>query len=184
MEARVGYDLIENYLAPRLLNQKGGQRPALPAPPTSPAKTDLVSISKEISETSFLQTSGNGQTQLVSEETITIEKGFRRTQQFQQSDGRSFTRTEEFTTTERGFRRTVSQQNASGSTTLLEEEYDREPEGTFRHTLRFTDATGETRTHIEPGTAPAGAFLLGNPTHLPGSPASLPSRGTQLDIQA
>lgn len=111
--------------------------------------------------------------------------GTRRTQVFEQEDGRTFTRVEDFSLTERSARRTVYQQNPSGSITQYEEVLDRLPGGGFRRTQRFQDETGETSVQITPDYKVTDAFVLsgGNiPRSTPLPFAS--SRGTQLDLSA
>lgn len=103
----------------------------------------------------------------LSTEEETQQQPVRRVQEFTAQDGRTFTRSEEIAVTANGFRRTVIQQNVSGSTIRLEEVLDRQGDGNFRRTSRFTDAVGEVSVKIENGVYPAGKSV----------------RGTYLDIR-
>ena len=127
--------------------------PVSEAASTRPAATTQKDTSSAYSAsklpTVILDEDAKPQTRLVSEDQEKTGKGFRRFQEFETADGRSFSRHEEFTVTERGSRRLVVQQNASGSTTSLEVVTDKLQDGTFRRTSRFTDETGKTETKIE-----------------------------------
>jgi len=91
---------------------------------------------------------------LVSEEVQETDRGARRTQEFSNAEGRQFTRIEEINNDENRSTRTVIQQNDSGNTTLLENVFDRQEDGSFRLTQRFTDETGDTQTNIQLGVQP------------------------------
>ncbi len=124
---------------------------------------------------------------LISENIEDTEDGFRRTQEFENSNGNKFTRVEEVVTTPDRSTRTVIQQNESGSTTAFENVIDRQDDGSFRLIQRFTDETGETSTNVTVGFNPNDAdVLLGRPA-APASqsnPALQLPRGSQVDITA
>jgi len=185
MTERIGANLIDPYLGTRLLEQQGGGKRA-PGRSAFNQALSGTSVPAKIPGNTLLGQSAAGQTRITSDQVETLENGFRRSQTFTQADGREFSRTEIFTSSDRGFQRTVSQQNPSGSTTLYEEIYDRQEDGTFRQTLRFTDETGKSNTQIETGVIPDASLFT---AALSGqfSPANGPfssARGTQLDIQA
>ncbi len=126
-------------------------------------------------------------TRLVSENIQPLENGFRRLQEYETSEGRHFTRTEEVTTENDRSKRTVIQQSSSGNTSVLENILDRQADGTFRLTQRYTDETGATSTNIKLKVTPDNVdIILGRP---PGpeqddsSPFKI-SRGTQFDVTA
>lgn len=148
---------------------------------------DLISLSDNAPRERFPSSFQQNQTQLVSEDTQALSNGFRRLQQFESGEGRSFTRVEEFTTTPDRSRRTVIQQNDSGSTTTLENVLDRQDDGSFRLTQRFTDGTGETSTNIQFNVTPNNADILLGRTPAPQQqnidPSQLP-RGREIDLSA
>jgi len=81
----------------------------------------------------------------------------------------------------------VIQQNDSGATTLLENAFDRQEDGSFRLTQRFTDETGDTQTNIQFDVPPPNRDIaLGRPpdnieqAQRPNDTA----RGSQLDVSA
>lgn len=151
---------------------------------TTPSQQDIVRLSgqKPASENINLP---QKQTRLVSENTEEIENGFRRIQQFENKSGKTFTRIEELTTTDERTKRIVIQQNSSGSTTVAESILDRQEDGYFRLTQRFTDEIGETSTNIAFDVTPNNAgIILG---HVPTPERSNDSpfqqvRGTQYDV--
>jgi len=185
MTERIGATLIDPYLGTRLLDQQSGGRRA-PGKPAFNQNLSSTSLPARIPGNTLIGQNTAGQTRITSDQVENLDGGFRRNQTFTQADGREFSRTEIFTSTERGFQRTVAQQNPSGSTTFYEEIYDRQEDGTFRQTLRFTDETGKSNTQIETGVIPDSSLFtaaLSGQFQPPSSPFS-PSRGTQLDIQA
>jgi len=147
---------------------------------------DLVKISQD----------GEQQTQnfqrgsrLVAEEIQETDRGIRRTQEFANNEGRQFTRIEEINNGEDRTTRTVIQQNDSGNTTLLENVFDRQEDGSFRLTQRFTDETGDTQTNIQFGVQPPNSDValgrISNETQSGSNPFdSNASRGSTLNISA
>lgn len=126
-------------------------------------------------------------TQLLSETIEKNEKGFRRTQEFLSKDGRKFARIEDVTTSPNRTRRTVVQQNTSGNTTILEDILDRQEDGTFRLTRRFTDETGTTKTNIEFNVTPESRNIILGKTPDPeqeNQQAYESQRGSQFDVSA
>ncbi|NQZ13906.1 MAG: hypothetical protein HRT94_03635 [Alphaproteobacteria bacterium] len=122
-----------------------------------PERKDLVDISRS-------QNLGSAQprTRLISETIEQLDNGYRRKQEFERSDGKKFIRIEEFITEDNRSTRTVTQENASGSTTLIEDVYDRQRDGSFRLTQRYTDETGKTSVNITPDALPSNTdFILG-----------------------
>lgn len=122
------------------------------------------------------------QPRLVSENVDTLDRGFRRTQIFRQSDGRNFVRNEEVTLTERGLKRTITQENPSGSTVQFEENLDRQANGDFRRTVRYTDEIGGVQTKVDDAQSGIDPFIASG-----GMPASTASRfenrrGLSIDI--
>lgn len=182
MEVKSNLGLIESLLA-RANNQQAGQgntsRSTLPPPPISETR-DIVRVPENINTPLNSKAS-----KLLNEEIEKLENGFRRTQIFETANGNKFTRIEEQTTTDDRSKRLVIQQNESGSTTVLENILDRQEDGSFRQTQRFTDATGETSTNIEfnvSGQNSAQLFgLPPSPTEKPAQPFA-PIRGTQYDV--
>lgn len=143
------------------------------------APQDLVAIQSEQSQAS----PQIARTRLISETTDQLDNGFRRTQQFENAQGRQFTRTEEFTSQGNRATRSVVQQNASGSTTLLEDVFDRREDGSFRLTQRFTNEIGETAVNIDPNATPPNAdIVLGRAPRTDAPPANVSLRGTELDL--
>jgi hypothetical protein len=127
------------------------------------------------------------QTRLVSEDIEPLENGFRRRQEFENTEGRTFSRVEEVITENDRTSRTVIQQNASGTTTIFENILDRQEDGSFRLTERYTDETGKTNTNIKLNTTPDNEdIILGRPPAPEQSdqnPFRL-TRGTQFDVSA
>lgn len=193
MDIRASNNLIDSLLAQRMGVPSYTVPTRAPAPAQTPPRiqqterTDIVSLSRDLVASATAQNAGAGQTKLVREALEKIEQGFRRTQTFERPDGRTFTRVEEFTAADRNARRTVIQQNASGNTTRFDEVLERQDDGTFRRTQRFTDEAGETSTQIQTGVISADPFILSG--GVTGGfertrSGSLPLRGTQLDLQA
>lgn len=162
----------------------------LPAPAALPSAQRALPLGDTTSTrapASVLEGLAAAQPRLVSETVDTLERGFRRTQVFRQSDGRNFIRHEEVLLTERGLKRSIQQDNPSGSTVRFDENLERQSDGAFRRTVRFTDETGATQTKIEddchgidPFIASGGAYSAPRDTADP----FLPVRGTRLDISA
>lgn len=147
----------------------------------SGAQIDVVNVSPNTPPPK-----NNNASKLVSETTQDIENGFRRIQEFETPKGSKFTRVEEVTTEEDRSRRIVIQQNESGSTTILENVLDRQDDGTFRQTQRFTNEAGETDTNIEFNIgATRGNEAFSSAPDADSKPRSPfePLRGTQYDVQ-
>lgn len=190
MEVRGNNTFIESQLA----NQSGRQSYA-PSPQSQPASaasapaTDIIQLSRNLVVRTAVENAGAGQTRLVKDSTETIDKGFRRTQNFERADGRTFTRIEEFTVSDRNARRTVIQQNASGNTTRLDAVFERQDDGSFRQTQRYTDEAGDTTTQIETDITVIDPFILSGGRLTPSPRSQTPFnnpyniRGTQLDLQ-
>jgi len=145
-----------------------------------PDHKDLVDISQSQQQGGIAQP----RTKLLSETIQQLEKGYRRTQEFERQDGKKFTRTEEVITENNKSTRTVTQTNASGSTTSIEDVYDRQSDGSFRLTQRYTDETGKTSVNIKPNTLPPNTdFILGRSANNALPPSSPPlSRGGEFNI--
>lgn len=193
--------LIHSFLKQRQAFQtsshdktQGGQEQSQPRPaaPTAgeaprynlpvPVAADTQSI--RAGET-VLQGLAAAQPKLISESVDTLERGFRRTQVYRQSDGRDFIRNEEITLTASGMKRVVDQQNPSGSRVNFEDNLDRQADGTFRRTVRYTDETGSTQTKIERAPDGVDPFIMSNGSY--GSDAKTPydaQRGQYLDLDA
>jgi len=162
-----------------------GAQKQTPPPPPSVAATDKVEVSNNAS--AAVQA---GRTRLVAESITPLDNGFRKTQEFEQADGRTFTRTEEVVNQvgvngvlgERTSR-LVTQENASGSVTSLEDVFDRQEDGSFRLTQRFTNELGETSVNIDPDATPPNAdIILGRAPRTDTPPAYAPSRGLEIDL--
>lgn len=126
-------------------------------------------------------------TRLTAENREATDSGYRRTQSFEQADGRGFTRVEDVSITAGGARRAVIQQNPSGGITRYEEVLDREPSGNFRRTQRFQDESGQSTTQITPNFTVTDSFILTGGNGAPSFAAAepfMPMRGTQLDLSA
>lgn len=190
MDLRFPTGLI-NTLLPNANKPQGAEGVSAPEkkpPPPPPQDTVAFSTQNQQSQTSKNEQGGiaSKQPRLVSESLEKIENGFRRTQEFQTKDGRSFNKVEEFTTTADRSRRTVIQQNSSGSTTVLEDVLDRQDDGTFRLTRRFTDETGQTSTDVQFNIAPLDAdILLGREPEIDKAKEKpfQSLRGTELDLK-
>lgn len=185
MEIRSSNGFIESLLAQKLLanqarpqtrqNNQDEQRPNTPQ--------DIVTLGN--SAPNFDPNFRGGQ--LVRETQESTENGIRVTQQFERQDGRSFTRIQDFAVTDRGFRRDVIQQNASGSITRLEEVLDRQDNGLFRRTQRFSDVSGQTQTRIDNDFVSRDPFVLSNGQNAGNANENNPFdlvRGTRLNIEA
>lgn len=179
-----------SQLIDSLLKQKRAYQAITPVvknlPAVVPSSSDVALETKtdvRPSET-VLQGLAAAQPKLVSETLDTLERGFRRTQVFRQSDGRNFIRNEEVTLTERGLKRTVTQENPSGSTVEFEENLDRQTDGNFRRTVRFTDEIGAVQTKVEDSKTGIDPFIASSGSYRePASPYQL-QRGLSLDISA
>ena len=190
MDLRFPPGLI-NTLLPNANKPQGAEGVSAPEkrqPPPPPQDTVAFSTQNQQSQTSRNEQGSiaSKQPRLVSESLEKIENGFRRTQEFQTKDGRSFSKIEEFTTTADRSRRTVIQQNSSGSTTVLEDVLDRQDDGSFRLTRRFTDETGQTSTDVQFNIAPLDAdILLGREPEIDKAKEKpfQPLRGTELDLK-
>ena len=167
---------------------------ALPSnSPASPRKSqprDIVTLSGQNPDGNQLQQQSGfqtRQTRLISEEIENLGNGFRRMQEFETVEGRTFSRVEEFTADQNRAKKTIIQQNSSGSTTVLENVLDRQADGTFRSTERFTDEVGTVSTNIQFDITPNNIdILLGRPPSPERqniTPFGL-SRGTQIDLSA
>lgn len=190
MDIKTTASLLNTLLPPELQKPHGTQA-GLPSQVPSKSKSlahgqDLIQLSKQKA-----QTGEEGfqpkHTRLIAEETEEIENGFRRTQKFIGKDGRQFIRIEEFTSSADRSKRIVVQQNSSGNTTILEDILDRQQDGTFRLTQRFTDETGATKTNIEFNVTPNNADIILGRTPAPeqqNAEPFEPSRGTQFDVSA
>jgi hypothetical protein len=126
-------------------------------------------------------------TRLVGENQEPTDSGFRRTRIFEQPDGRQFIKVETLSLTATGAERTIVQQNPSGSITRYDDILDRQADGAFRRTQRFSDESGQTQTQITPNVQVTDPFVLFGggilQTENPPSPF-IPLRGTQLDLIA
>ncbi len=179
MEVRIGYGF------PSSLPGKASN--VQPRETADSAKKPLLSSADGV-VLAPLPANGNSPriTRLTSESREETDAGYRRTQIFEQADGRNFTRVEEMAITATGARRAVIQQNPSGGITRYEEVLDREPSGTFRRTQRFQDESGQSATEITPNFQVTDSFVLsggGAPFFADSSPFT-PMRGTQLDLSA
>lgn len=112
--------------------------------------------------------------------------GYRRTRVFEQEDGRRFSRLEEVSFSQNTARKTVVQQNPSGSITQYEEVLDKQSNGAYRRTQRFTNEAGETSTQITADYSSQDPFILtGGQTAFASSTNAFQTfRGTQLDLSA
>jgi len=157
-----------------------------PAPPrqswVEDSRTDLVRVSRDVVVTAAQKPVAAGGTKIINQTIEILERGYRRTQTFQQADGRTFTKVEEFTATEQGSRRAVIQQNPSGSTIRAEDVLDRQEDGTFRRTQRFADETGEIRARIETGLPSADPAVFPSLNGFYGETSSS-FRGRQVDVR-
>ncbi len=172
-------NLLGNFLSPNI--QKPAPQGNSLRPESNARGKDIIQLSGKEKNSAFQPKHPH----LLSESTEKIENGFRRIQTFANKKGQEFTRTEEFTTTTDRTKRIVIQQNSSGSTTILENILDRQNDGSFRLTQRFTDEIGATKTNIEFDIKPNNAdILLGRApiaTKQDDNPFR-PSRGTEFDI--
>lgn len=175
-------------------NANSTQTPAPAPPPKSPPSVtgqDVVTLSSnsKVNEDGRAQAGllQQNQTRLSSEKIEDLDNGFRRVQEFENGQGKKFTRIEEFITEDDRSRRTVIQQNESGSTNIIDNILDRQADGTFRLTQKYTDEIGEVQTNIQYNVTPNNAdIILGRP------PAAEQQndnpfqqyRGTQFDTQA
>ena len=176
---------LDQLLAQLVQNQSQGQQAgAQPvAKPKPPLPQDTVSLSGQKNNN---QNQSSKQSTLVSTKTQETENGFRRTQEFENEQGKKFTRIEEVTTEQNRSKRLVIQQNDSGSATVLENIIDKLEDDTFRLVQRYTDETGETKTNVQLNYIPKDNDIIsGRPP-----PISTESnnpfqnlRGTQVDFR-
>lgn len=191
MDTRFPTGLLNVFLPDQSAGANRAQQSAVPSDvgqkqrPPPPPPRDTLDLSSGENQAASANTQGRGP-RLLSETVESIENGFRRTQEFENREGNPFTRIEEFTTTGDRARRTVIQQNDSGNTTILEDVLDRQEDGQFRLTRRFTDEAGETTTDIQFNIKPLDAdILLGRapePDKSKDNPFQ-PLRGTEFDIK-
>lgn len=121
------------------------------------------------------------QPRLVSESVDTMERGFRRTQVFRQSDGRNFIRNEEVSVTERGMQRTVTQENPSGSRTRFDETLERQPNGSFQRIVRHINESGALETKVEENQNGIDKFILSGGSYTALDTPYDTSRGNYFD---
>lgn len=198
MDIRAGTTLLDSLLqANNTATQKSGvdnTAAAIPAARKLPAKIltkDIVDLSKQDNQPQADDKKNSNltgqQSRLQNDDTQILENGYRRTQEFINGEGRSFTRIEEVLNTQSRSQRTVVQQNPSGNTTILENILDRQGDGSFRQTQRFTDETGTVNTNIKYNVTPSDQdFIVGKSPKQPlenDNPYQL-LRGTQYDISA
>jgi len=183
MDTRLNINLLNNT---PLLKRSSGQQPANAGSNVAPNRqarstenVDVVSLSQSGQSQSPLRS-----TRLVSEEVTNLENGFRRTQNFEQADGRSFTRVEEVTSNTDRTRRVSVQQNSSGTTSRSEEILDRQDDGSFRLTQLFVNEIGEESTNITFDVVPESADVIFGRTPAPESNVNLSNyqRGASYDV--
>ncbi len=178
-------NILSQALRQRTLNNNAPSPTSAPTPDNNaPQGQDIVALSRD-NQVPFRST--QTQSQLVSERIQDTANGFRRTQEFENGQGRTFTRIEEVTTTEDRSRRVVIQQNDSGSSTALEDVFDRQEDGSFRLIQRFTDETGVTTANVTLDFNPEDANILLGRTPAATERISNPFqalRGTQVDLTA
>lgn len=184
MEIKNTFGVIENLFAQKSGKTAQGTPPSQNAPPPPPPKTgeskDIVAVSNNNAATKLNQVS-----KLLSDNVEKLENGFRRVQEFETAKGNKFTRIEEVTNGEDRSKRMVIQQNESGSITVSENILDRQVDGSFRQTQRFTDAAGETKTNIELKVSGNNINQILGIASAPNSKAPQPFealRGTQYDV--
>jgi hypothetical protein len=161
----------------------------LPAPAPALDKKRETTTQDTVSFSPSTQDGQTGQRQLLQEREEETQGGVRIVQDFVTGEGRPFTRIQEFSQTPRGFQRDVVQQNPSGSTTRLQEVLDRQENGLFRRTLRFTDINGVEQTRIESDFISTDPFVLSEGQDASGANSYVPNpfdptRGTRLDVSA
>ena len=166
-----------------------------PLPATKPTKKpqDSIDLSKESNQqnqsrsnnTAF--TANPDRTFLVSERIETLDNGFRKLQEFESLTGKKFTKIEEVINSDDRSTRTIVQQGNTGSTTLLENVFDRQGDGSFRLTQRYTDENGDTKSNVQYNVQPDNKdFIVGrspNPATSESNPFQV-LRGTQFDASA
>ncbi len=126
-------------------------------------------------------------TKIISQTFEQIEPNkFRKTQIFEQGDGRTFSKLEEIVFLQNSTRKSVVQQNPSGSISQYEEILDKKSDGTYRRTQIFQDGTGDISTQITPSYKPQDPFILtGGQSGFLATPQTFQTlRGTQLDLSA
>ncbi len=175
--------LIESILKQRRTPQQGSvaakNLPAVITPEQTTRRAPAPDI--RASETVF-EGLAAAQPKLMSESLDTLERGFRRSQLYRQSDGRNFIRNEEVLLTERGMKRTVSQENPSGSQVTFEENLERQADGSFRRTVRYTNETGAVETKIETGRSGINPFIASGGTRQTAPSPFESTRGQTLNI--
>lgn len=186
MEIRGYPGSVYSNSSPRLpLAPQGGDFSRLQNLVSENTGADIVSLSRDLIVRDAVNKAGAGQTKLISEIVEPVDRGFRRTQTFEREDGRKFTRVEDITVSDKGSRRSVIQQNVSGNIVRLDETLERQDDGTFRRTQRFTDEAGETQVNIQYGYVSNDPFILSGGTSggRIATSRDIP-RGTQLDLTA
>lgn len=155
---------------------------------TQNQQRDVVDLSKQNNQQQNQFARNPNQTFLVNERIENLENGYRKLQEFESLSGRKFTRIEEVITEADRSTRTIVQQNNSGNTTLLESVFDRQEDGSFRLTQRFTDENGETNSNVQYNVLPQDRdFILGNTPQAQKSNSKNPFeilRGTSINVQA
>ncbi len=184
-----GYSISLTSKSPPALSQEreSGRRVVSQTSHSLNPTDSIVSQSRDVIVRDAVAKTEASYTRLLADRIETTNQGIRKTQTFETADGRSFTRIEDIVVTDKGARRTVIQQNVSGSITRLEDILERQDNGSFRRTQRFTDESGETLVTIQ------NEFISTNPFILSGGKVAetsslkltpLPLRGTQLDLTA
>lgn len=192
MDVRSSLLNLNSLLLPETLRARGSEPSAFARQTNGEGNTqnntsrDLVTLSEEGNENAQNPNLNRG-SRLVAQEEEQTETGVRRIQEFQNTQGGSFTRVEEINNGEDRSTRTVIQQNESGSTTVLENVFDRQEDGSFRLTQRFTDGSGDTQTNIQFGVQPEDRDILlgrqGDPNQISNRLFNQP-RGSELDLSA
>lgn len=187
MDVRGSLLNLNSLLLPEAQRSRGTEQP-VPARQANNINTsrDLVTVSDEGNQNSQNSNLNRG-SRLVSQEIEQTDTGIRRIQEFENAQGGRFTRVEEINNGEDRSTRTVIQQNESGNTTVLENVFDRQEDGSFRLSQRFTDETGDTQTNIQFGVQPDNRdILLGRLPNVnqPSDQPFNPLRGSQFDVSA
>lgn len=154
------------------------------APKTTKPSQDSINLSDKTRNNNTAFAANPNSSFLVSERIETLENGFRKLQEFESLSGRKFTKIEEVINSDDRSTRTIIQQNNSGSTTLSENVFDRQGDGSFRLSQRYTDENGETQSNIQYNAQPDNKdFIVGrsaNPSSQDNNPFQV-LRGTQID---
>ncbi len=174
-------------------NAPAQNQPVQPSSKLAKQSQDSITLSQQSNQenqtrsnnTAF--TANPDRTFLVSERIETLDNGFRKLQEFESLSGRKFTKIEEVINSDDRSTRTIVQQNNSGSTTLLENVFDRQDDGSFRLSQRYTNENGETQSNIQYNVQPDNKdFIMGrsaNPSSQENNPFQV-LRGTQIDTSA